>query len=479
MRQTWLRALPALIVAALLVLGLLASSRGVRARGGSELNAYYYPRCDLVLQSGGGGDSVAFNPGGGVTQPFTPTGNVSACSVSVDRPDISYGVHGEMEVFLWDPGTLAPDPTTVALRSRAFQNSEMAFFGALADFGPPIVTRNVPHLADGRGGMLAIDYQGANPGAPHKAAFQADGAASTPIAYQYAAAGPRLPISGNHPVLSHAVCGGDAALQDLYVAQSVMTTNFLMANQTYEIAQTFRVPVKLSLRWVELAFGANSGGAPGLISIVDPQGATTPPALLPTAMVDATFTSPYPVHGEWRSHFDFDHTVELQPNHDYLLVVRTPTGYGFYCRNYTGSETGDFFTGVGGMFYRPYPSGAWYPMNARALCFRVIGDPIGPLGVTPEPPAPASGALRLRVAPNPSRGASFVNWSGASGALRFDVLDERGRRVAAGRGEAGTEGRWLWRGAHDDGRPLPAGVYFLRAQDDAGHAAVERVVLVK
>ena len=104
-------------------------------------------------------------------------------------------------------------------------------------------------------------------------------------------------------------------------------------------------------------------------------------------------------------------------------------------------------------------------------------EPLGVLDVPTTPPA--RGDLQLRVAPNPSRGSSFVTWSGATGPLRFDVLDERGRRVAEGRGEASAEGRWLWRGTHDDGRPLPAGVYFVRARDDAGHAATERVVLVK
>ena len=144
----------------------------------------------------------------------------------------------------------------------------------------------------------------------------------------------------------------------------------------------------------------------------------------------------------------------------------------------------------------------WIPNRGRALCFRLIGEPLArqmprgrlrprPLGeatpdgrmpqpsiATPTDPS-RSAVLSLRVAPNPARGASFVSWSGAAGALRIEVMDAQGRLVAANSGRAAAEGQWLWSGARDDGRPLPAGVYFVRGTDAAGRVASDRVVLIR
>jgi len=102
-----------------------------------------------------------------------------------------------------------------------------------------------------------------------------------------------------------------------------------------------------------------------------------------------------------------------------------------------------------------------------------IADP-ATAGVTREP-----GPLSLRVAPNPSAGAAFVSWSGAAGPLHVDVLDAQGRRVGGMSGVTGSEGRWLWSGARDDGRPMPAGVYFVRAGDGLGRVVTHRVVLIR
>ena len=112
------------------------------------------------------------------------------------------------------------------------------------------------------------------------------------------------------------------------------------------------------------------------------------------------------------------------------------------------------------------------------LDFKIIGLPLDVTGA-PSPPPVARTGLRLRIAPNPALGSAMIAWSGARGVLRFEVLDARGRRIARGDADAGGAGQWLFRGARDDGHPLPAGVYFVRAVDAAGQAAVERVVLVR
>jgi hypothetical protein len=82
----------------------------------------------------------------------------------------------------------------------------------------------------------------------------------------------------------------------------------------------------------------------------------------------------------------------------------------------------------------------------------------------------------LRVSPNPSRGSALLSWSGSPGPVRLDVHDAQGRRVG---GVTSARGEWLWGGARDDGGPLPAGMYFVRATDVAGRVASARVVLIR
>jgi hypothetical protein len=63
--------------------------------------------------------------------------------------------------------------------------------------------------------------------------------------------------------------------------------------------------------------------------------------------------------------------------------------------------------------------------------------------------------------------------------MNVEVLDAQGRRVGGVAGVSGSEGRWLWSGARDDGRPMPAGVYFVRASDGMGRVVTDRVVLIR
>jgi hypothetical protein len=74
---------------------------------------------------------------------------------------------------------------------------------------------------------------------------------------------------------------------------------------------------------------------------------------------------------------------------------------------------------------------------------------------------------RLDVAPNPLARAATVTLTleHDAASLAIDVFDVRGRRVrrlADGPVGAGPHG-WSWNGRDDAGRPLPAGVYFVRA----------------
>src|SRR5262245_14542695 len=82
-------------------------------------------------------------------------------------------------------------------------------------------------------------------------------------------------------------------------------------------------------------------------------------------------------------------------------------------------------------------------------------------------PPPTS--LSLSAVPNPSRGSTLLKWTvPATGTpsrdVRLDVVDFQGRRVrslvsnpAASPGAHET----VWDGRYDDGRPVPAGIYFV------------------
>jgi hypothetical protein len=274
------------------------------------------------------------------------------------------------------------------------------------------------------------------------------------------------------------VCPADPADADLRVVQSVVTTTTENGFGAYEYLQRFRVPVRTNVRRFELPFGSNYYVYPtalGLVAIADAQLYPAPTASPIPTLAQANFSnSGLSIH-QWATHYDFDQSVTLVPNHDYWLLVRVANTYPMWIHDLTGSEGPDFGAGIGEFYQRDTPAGAWVPQSGRVLAFRLIGTPIVPLAVTP---APGRG-LRLGIEPNPARGAAMVRWSGAQGGnVRFEVLDPRGRRVSSV-DASGAEGSWMWRGGADDGQPFAPGVYFVRAVDASGASGVTRVVLLR
>ena len=497
--RTWVGVLSTLLVGSLLAIAAAAP----RAVGGAPATtaALSHPACDLILQQSDGAEAFQLTPGAGVDQPASLVGNVAACSLTVDR---IYCAGARLSLVQWDPTSLLPDPATVALRTFSFDCSAFAYNLLRADFVPPVVIRSLAHVAEPPRPTIAIDWRDDFTGQTLR--FNGDGPAEIPAALQFpAGGGARSPLPGSHPVLSHAVCGGDADLQKLQIIQSVMTTVVSSDTGAFDLIQRFRVPARARLRWIEVAFGV----APHptyfdpIMAILDATGQSEPPVTLPPSLVEAPF-SQFVASPSWGSHFDFDSLITLEPEHDYWLLVRVEHRFVLFSRMLTGGESADFKASIGPSFIRTAPDAGWTANRGRAVCFRLIGEPLTsphpqprgrlderPRGeATPEGRTPTRSAtrvpadaretlsLRLTVAPNPSRGPAFVSWSGAAGLLRLDVLDAEGRRVA---GSAHTEagGRWLWGGARDDGRPLPAGVYLVRGTDGAGRIASERVVLIR
>jgi hypothetical protein len=466
--------LPALLAVALAAPGFAAP----RAAGSSATPATNsVASCGEFLQSAAGISSVQMNPSCGVTQPLGIIANVAACSLSLGLP---WDASGSLRVVQWDPLGLAPDPTTVALRTLAFSASALTNNHVGVSFSQPVVVRSVDHVADPPGSTVALDFQ-MDPASWdwENALYDGNAAAEVPAGFQYGSNGVRIPLPGSHPGVGHVICGGDASVQALEVVQSVMRANALLDTANEEVIQRFRVPVRTTLQWVELAFDAYfiaPSITPGVVAIYDGTGSTSPPVTLP--LVTTSFGQFYTqVPRGWSSPYDFDQVITLEPNHDYWLRVAMHHVFPIYSRVLTGGESDDFTTSIGGFYGRTTATGTWTSIMGHALSFRLIGEPQAETAILT--PAPTRGGLRLSVEPTPSRGTARVRWTGAAGALRIDVLDARGRRVAHAENSPGERGQWVWNGLDDAGRALPAAVYFLRATDDARRVATGRVVWVR
>jgi hypothetical protein len=109
---------------------------------------------------------------------------------------------------------------------------------------------------------------------------------------------------------------------------------------------------------------------------------------------------------------------------------------------------------------------------------------IGALGVGCDYPATANVAggpprsgFALSVSPQPAGGRVRFGWAPQAAPVRLEVFDAHGARRWSRTCPAGTTSL-LWQGDDDDGRALPAGVYFVRAGGD-GQPQRARVVLVR
>lgn len=475
-----LRLVPAVLVAALLALALFQNSRRGTAHASSPLSG---PACTTQFEQTNGPFLFGIDPTRFVEQPLPAIGNLTACSLGLQQPPYT---NARMDLVQWDPIALAPDPTTVALRTRSFSASDLQFNHAREDFVVPLVVRTIPRVAEPPRGTIAMQFRQTGMYGSMNVHYDVAGPSTYPSAYQVAAPATRTSLPGWHPVLSIGLCGGDAATQALRVVQSVMTTDFIFDTTAYEIAQRFRVPTATTLRWVELAGAGGPFRGPflefGNIAIHEGQNMPTPSVQLPPPMVEAPMSTAYFLEystlvSRWFTHYAFDHTIALLPDHDYWLVARVNHDYSLHMRSLTGTETEDFTRAIGPSYHRSEPNTPFSTIGNKALAFRLIGEPILPVEVSPA--APRGSVLRLGASTNPARGPVWLSWSGAKGRLSIDVLDARGRRVDHADIETLGAGRWLFRGVGPDARPLPAGLYFVRATDRSDQRASERVVLVR
>ncbi len=104
---------------------------------------------------------------------------------------------------------------------------------------------------------------------------------------------------------------------------------------------------------------------------------------------------------------------------------------------------------------------------------RIVWDDGAADPVTAVPAAAAGAPAPLAVFPNPARAAATIRLARPSGAdAGLEVYDVRGRLVRGGRPGGSPELRWDLR--DDAGRPVPAGVYFVRVDRATARLVVAR-----
>jgi hypothetical protein len=483
------RPIPAVLVLALL--GLAAAAPQRQAAGPAPPPQLQPPCVDFA--SAVTGDSTVGVPDSvGVEQALPAGMSVAACSL---RAVASYGSFLTLSLRDWDPTTLAPDPSAIALRRAFFDGSSLLWNGGRLprrDFVPPVVLGSVSGVAEPPHPQVTMQLvtQIGWAAKPPVGYFTPEGPEDLPAAVRLNKDGSREPLPGPHPVLAHAVCAGDTDLASLRIVQGVSRTDVKPFPAPKEFMQRFRVPQETELRWIELAladvftpyfervgdepalFGV--GGFP-VLAVIDGDDMSSPPTHVPPPLVQAPFRG---LSGmTWVSHLDFDRTVTLEPGHDYWIYVRDAATTTFFNRRVRGDEPPLFGFGVGPYFARADTAGEWIRAADQVLAFRVIGRPTGPPSAPPVLPAPVAAAFALSTTPNPSPGPIHVGWSGAVGPVHFEVMDARGRRVSEGWG--GAAGTWMWPGTDRDGRAVPSGIYFLRARDSAGQISNRRVMVVR
>ena len=470
--------LPAAVVLVLLALALVARNSPVNARSTPEEIQLSYPNCTDVT-NGGIGDTTTFSlaPGEGIVQPLGSPPNMATAILAM--PPVSYSAV-RVDISYWDPATLTPPAGQLALRSYSFPATTYAPFtdASRIDFYPPLITRALPNVAEAPPAEVVAQWR-VVPGTwnGRTVALVADDGTATPSARFLHADGTQTPVAGPHPVFAYQLCGGDAALQNVRVVQSVMSTDVALDRNSYEYVQKFRVPVATTVNWIEIAFAPYSGvyNGTGNIRLYDAAGQAEPPVTFGAPLLDAVYGAwNREAPGAWQTHADLTSYPTLVPFHDYWLSVTPVASFPPFSRTLSGGESPYFKEEIGGLWVRSSQGIAANPLPNQALSFRLIGTPTGTTAVGDASPHRADFALA--AAPNPARGATAIAWSGAAGTVSLEVVDPRGRRVATATSDAG---RWSWNGAGADGRALPAGVYFVRARDAAGHTASTRVTLVR
>ena len=465
-----LRAWPALAASALFALVAAAPAPGGR---GPAPPAQSAAACEPFSRAGGGDSTYGFAFGSGIRQPFPAGMPIALCSLQVQATGWN---SANVRLVEWDPLAMAPDANAIALRTAFCGPSQLLYYTINSlprfEYVPPVVTHSLAGVADPPRAQVALEVT--QPSSSFIYSFSGhyapDGDPGMPAARTYGATGE---LQGAHPVVAHALCDGGGTLADLRVVQAVNRADTPVSEAQEEFLQRFRVPEQVEVRWVEVALNERTPfyGAPLMVGIAEAAGPGDPGPTMPTPLVESGLVTgfywqPGP---RWAAPVDFDQVVTLFPNRDYWLTLRTAQDYTIHTHARTASESPEFQYAIRDFHHRALASDPWTPDPAHALSFKIVGTSAGAPGSVP----PRAG-FRLTVSPNHAPGSPAVEWSGATGPVRLEVFDARGRRVSSFTG--GAAGRWA---VSARGGALASGVYFVRARDSEGERASERLVVVR
>jgi photosystem II stability/assembly factor-like uncharacterized protein len=166
--------------------------------------------------------------------------------------------------------------------------------------------------------------------------------------------------------------------------------------------------------------------------------------------------------------------LEVDPDHPQALYVGTDVGV-----YYTGDLGGNWLPLGTGLPRAPVLDLDFH-QPTRTLVAGTHGRSLftvtAPAPTTPVQDLPAAVAVDLRAAPNPFNPATTLRFElAAAGAVRLEIYDVRGNRVATVAERSLSAGRHeiRWDATDPDGRPLGSGLYLARLVTDAGTATTK------
>jgi hypothetical protein len=104
---------------------------------------------------------------------------------------------------------------------------------------------------------------------------------------------------------------------------------------------------------------------------------------------------------------------------------------------------------------------------------------VGTVVAAPEVAAAARG--RIEVAPSPTRGPTLISFAvPAAGPAELEILTVHGRRIRRLEVDAaGARSQVSWDGRTETGRPVPAGVYFVRVTAGERMVGTRRIIVLR
>jgi hypothetical protein len=271
------RALPSVLVAALVVVAAAAQSgpsnpfrRLLPAKSGASA------RTAAAASASASGDRTPAPAGIAVTSCRTVTPSASSSPPAPEarlvQPDVVTitaatlsivvgGNTGSSLTFTAELGFYDPDNATdPRLGSYALQKSTLTATGA----GPevvavaldrPIVVRELE--PDPTTPTAGFWFQSGADG-PLDALYDPDGPSDHHPAFWDLGPGAMIPLQGANPVLAHEVCGDSPGDDGLYVLRQVIRSD-VVVTPTAQLVQTFAVGVTTTAQWIELAIALPPG----------------------------------------------------------------------------------------------------------------------------------------------------------------------------------------------------------------------------